>query len=137
MPKVNEDSQQLDREVDQLFGDSDWDDGPPDDCCSPTPSCGNWEHGHGAENSRQAASPRVGVTSSGVQAIPAIDAVRVHEETVQLAEAAETAAPSGACEDVTAARKGRLSMSGMSAGAAAPPTDWGRREPTIRLDWLP
>jgi hypothetical protein len=54
--------------------------------------------------------------------MPTTDAIRERGKTVQLAEGAETAAPSRRGKEVPAVRKGRLTTSGMSAGASATAT---------------
>jgi hypothetical protein len=116
--------------VEELFRDLDWDDDPPNEGCSPQYFYRSWEHGYGADNGGRTASPvRI---SAGVRAMPATSAARVHEETAQLAEAAETVAPSQTGRNVPAARKGRLTMSGMSAGAVAAVTKEEERRAALR-----
>jgi hypothetical protein len=116
----------LDLEVEQLLGDTDWDDDPSDDCCSPQHFYRNWEHGYGADDGRRTASPVV--ISAGVRAMPATSATRVREETAQSAEAAETGPPSQVDRDLPAAREERLTSSGMSAGVVAAATNEEEKE---------
>jgi hypothetical protein len=62
-----------------------------------------------------------------MRVVPATSATRVHEETAQSAEAAETAAPSQTGRDVPAAKEEKLTRSGLLAGAAPAATDEERR----------
>jgi hypothetical protein len=121
--RLNQDAEQLfwDLETERLFWNLGLDDDPAHDRCSPQHLYRNREHGYGANNSGQAAPP--GVMCAGVRAMPATPATQVHKEAAQSAEAAEAAAPSQMGQDVPAARKGRLTMSRMSAGAAAAATE--------------
>jgi hypothetical protein len=71
MSTVEEDSR-LDRECEQLFGDSDLDDVPFDDRCSLQHSYRSWEYGYGADKGGRAATP---VAMCGAaQAMPAMSA---------------------------------------------------------------
>ncbi len=62
-------------------------------------------------------------TADGVQAMPPMNAVRRHRRTGQEADLAEALMPSLTSEDPPAARNGRLTMSGMLAGATAATAD--------------
>jgi hypothetical protein len=91
MSTVEEDSQ-LEREREQLFGDSDLGNDPSDDRRSLQHSYRSWEHGYGADSGRRAATPVA--MCGGAQVMPAMSATQVREEVAQLTEAAEAAAPS-------------------------------------------
>ncbi len=80
-------------------------------------------------DSRQAVPPKE--TAAGVRAMPPTDAVRGRRRTGQLAEVAEALIPSPAGEDSHAARNGRPTTSGMSAGATAATAD--KDEPVAPL----
>jgi hypothetical protein len=105
-----------------------WDEGPSDEDDRPMPDCVNWSHGYGAEDTEcipeQAEPPARICASIGVPA---------EQKTGQQARVA------GIREQLTsllaqpkeewlstapAARNGRLTMSGISAGGTAAATDW-------------
>ncbi len=77
--------------------------------------CGDREDA--MRDSRRAAPPDE--TAAGVRPMPSMNAVRGRRRTGQAAEVAEALIPSPAGEDPPAARNGRPTTSGMSAGATA------------------
>jgi hypothetical protein len=62
-------------------------------------------------------------TAAGMRAMPSRNAARRRRRSGQVAEVAEALMPSPTDEDPPAARYGRLTMSGMSAGARAATAD--------------
>jgi hypothetical protein len=60
-----------------------------------------------------------GETAAGVQTVPPTNAARGRRRSGQAAEVAEALMPSQTGEDPPAARYGRLTTSGMSAGVTA------------------
>jgi hypothetical protein len=120
MSTVEEDSR-LDRECEQLLGDSDLDDDPFDDWRSLQHSYRSWEYGYGADNGGRAATP---VAMCGAaRVMSAMSAAQVHEKVAQPAEAAETAKPSQMSRDIPAAKEEKPTTVRVSAGAAATETD--------------
>ncbi len=91
----------------------------------PSPPHMDWSRSQGEEdamhNSRRA-EPQ-DETAAGVRAMPPTNAVRGRRRTGQAAEVEEALMPSPTDEDPPAARNGRPTTSGMSAGATAATAD--------------
>ncbi len=100
----------------------------------PSPPHMDWSRSQGEEdmmhNSQRATPPDK--TAAGVRALLLTEAVRRRRKTGQLAEVAEALIPSPAGEDLPAARNGRPTTSGMSAGATAATADKDEPEALCR-----